>query len=57
MNTNEHTPPNCLISKPMQVGERKQRLVLTCVCADVSSEQPRSGEGLSTGGTHAGERV
>lgn len=30
---------------------------LTCVCADVTSEQPRSGEGLSAGGAHAGQCV
>lgn len=30
---------------------------LTCVCADVSSEQPRSGEGLATGGAHTGQSV
>lgn len=29
----------------------------TCVCADVSSEQPRPGEGFSTRGTDAREGV
>lgn len=30
---------------------------LTCVCADVSSEQPWSGEGLAAGGAHTGQSV
>lgn len=29
----------------------------TCVCANVSSEEPRSGESLATRGAHAGQRV
>jgi len=32
-------------------------LRITCVCANVSSEQPRPGEGLATGGAHAGQSV
>lgn len=30
---------------------------LTCMCANVSPEQPRSGEGFSTCGTHTGQGV
>lgn len=37
----------------MRAGERP----LTCVCANVSSQEPWSGEGLSTGGADTGERV
>lgn len=32
-------------------------LVHTCVCADVSSQQPRPGEGLPAGWAHAGQGV
>lgn len=32
-------------------------LCLTCVGADVASEQPGPGEGLAAGGAHAGQRV
>lgn len=34
-------------------GER----ALTCVCADVATQQPRSGESLSTGGANTGQGV
>lgn len=35
----------------------QKSLMHTCVCANVPSEQPWSGEGLATSGTHAGESV
>lgn len=40
---------------PVTVGAGERPLA--CVCADVSSQQPRSGEGLSTGGAHTGQGV
>lgn len=32
-------------------------LGLTCVCADVTAQQPRPGKSLSTGGAHTGQGV
>lgn len=40
---------------PVAVGAGER--ALTCVCADVSTQQPRPGESLSTGGADAGQSV
>lgn len=50
---------SCYIYKPTEPGNQYEKLclMLTCVCADVSSEQPGPGEGLAAGRAHTGKSV
>lgn len=63
MNINEHNvQPAVTFASQQSINvitltyqcEKKLVLMHTCVCADVSSEQPRSGEGLAAGWTYTG---
>ena len=52
MNINEHKVQTALHLQGEEIN-----VMHTCVCANVSSEQPRSGEGLAAGGAHTGQSV
>lgn len=57
MNINEHKVKPAVTCQ--QFADQYEKLLLwhTCVCANVSSKQPWSGEGLAAGGAHTGQSV
>ena len=60
MNINEHKvhPAVTFTSQQsLEINMKSCVLTLTCVRANVSSEQPGPGEGLAAGGAHTGKSV